>query len=89
MKERTKRTRRTNVAIHTCFTCFADELESYQNETTNVEFYIEMVEKAENRLRNELFGMYLVGAMSWRDYLTLRERVHRTARKTIKKMRNW
>ena len=85
---KTRRTRITNIAIQTCFERFYEDLKRYKNKTCRTSLWIEEVENSSERLRCELFGMHLVGAMSWRDYLTLREKVYRIKEETKRFMKN-
>ena len=81
------RTRRVNIGIEVLFDGFYEELErNLKNALTNAisnTICIDNIDRASDVLRHELFGMHIVGAFNWKEYVILREKVERIAREHI------
>ena len=77
------RNRDVNIAIQTVFRGFERafnmslEYAKKDNNKSHIELRLDEIERAGDTIRDELFGMRLVGAFTWREYVVLREKTRR------------
>lgn len=74
-----KRSRKVNICIKICFEDFHNDVNRYKGKSWGAE----EIRKSEQALINQLFGMELVGAMDWKDFIILRARARRITNDNI------
>ena len=74
-----KRSRKVNICIKICFEDFRNDVNRYKGKSWG----IEEIRKSEQALINQLFGMELVGAMDWKDFIILRARARKITNDNI------
>ena len=86
------RTRRVNISIETCFNIFYEDLSRNLRKASEdkdlIDLRIENIETSGNELRHELYGMMLIGAFTWKEYLILREKIKRLTKETVKTIKS-
>ena len=87
------RSRRANIGIEVCFNSFYETLErnlkyALTEEKIYADIFINNIDKAGETLRDELFGMHIVDAFSWKEYVILREKVYRIVKEYTKAIKN-